>query len=201
MNVKVDEAMSKRIIKIISDLGFNARKELRIAVNKTAKKVESTAAKEIQGELATTQKVIKEKIIKSDRKGNAAMSEVIIKKSARIALKKFGAKHVKESKKQTGGVTYRISKTKGRQTLPHAFMGPRSGVSAIKLKGGVYQRAGKKRLPIYQLYGPSPWGVFTKKGMVQPTVKVGKEELEKQIVDRVRFLTLKAKGLLKGNQK
>jgi len=195
VNVKVDEAMAKRIIKIISDLGFDARKELKIAVNKTAKKVESTAAKEIYKELATTQKAIKKQITVKRAGGNEYGAEVVISKSKKIPLKEFGAKHVKS------GVTYRVSRTQGRKTLRDGFMGPKPGVTASKLKGQVYMRKDRKRKPIHVKYGPSPWGVFTKRGMVQPTVKVGKEELEKQMVDRVRFLTLKAKGLLKGNQK
>lgn len=200
MNVAVDQAMAKRVSKIIENLGFNARKELRIAVSKAARKVESAAAKKIQSELATTQRAIKKQIERKDYKGNA-LSAVTIKRSARISLKEFNAKQVEQSKKQMGGVTYRISKTKGKKTLPHAFMGPRFGVSAIKLKGHVFHRKGKSRLPIVKLHGPSPWGVFTKGGMVQPTVDVGQNMLEDEIIKRVRFLTQKSKDQLKGKQK
>lgn len=195
MNVTVDQAMAKRVSKIIENLGFNARKELRIAVNKTASKVESTAAKEIYKELATTQKAIKRQITIKRAAGNEYLASVIVSKSKKIPLKEFGARHVRN------GVTYRVSRTQGRKTLRDAFMGPKPGVMATKLKGQVYARQQKQRKPIFVKYGPSPWGVFTRGGKVQPTVKFGIDELNKQVIERIRFLTLKSKNLLKGKQR
>jgi hypothetical protein len=60
----------------------------------------------------------------------------------------------------------------------------------------VFKRVGEGRLPIIQLFGPSPWGVSIKNNLKKPTVKATKIELIKQIERRIRFLKLKQSGAI-----
>lgn len=195
MNVTVDEAAKQRVLKVIKDLGFNARKEMSIAVNKASDKVKSAAAKAVSKELATLQRDIKKTIRIVKATELKLSSQVVIDKSDRIPLRAFKPEQVAD------GVTYRISRTKGKRKLIGAFMGPRPDRVNVRWKNNVFIRQGKKRLPINKLFGPSPWGVFVKGGMVVPTVAIGKEQLYAELLERVRFLTQKSKNQLKGKQR
>lgn len=174
----------------------NLQKELAVAVNATSKKSKSIINKEIRQELATTASAVGKTIaIKRAAKPGFPSAFVEVKKTARIPLRDFGAKQTAK------GVTYKISKTKGRQTAPGAFQGPKPGVMKASWKGHVFKRAGKARLPIIKLFGASPHGVFTRGKRAAPSAAETQKELEKQIERRVRFVILEAQGKLRGKRK
>lgn len=169
------------------------RRQLTTAVNATSRKTRSTMAKEVGKELATTQKAIKTTIAITKKATNATRNPTAVvtqKKSGRVPLRDFKARQNKS------GVTYKISKTKGRKSIPGAFQGPRPGVMKASWRGRVFKRSGKSRLPIQQLFGPSPWGVFVKKKLKKPTIQESRKELLKQIDRRIRFLKLKKSGAI-----
>jgi hypothetical protein len=60
----------------------------------------------------------------------------------------------------------------------------------------VFKRTGKKRLPIQQLFGPSPWGVFVKKNRTKAVVIDVNAELRHQLAERIRYLKLKQSGAI-----
>ncbi len=113
---------------------------------------------------------------------------VHLQKSKRPGLQVFGAKQI------ASGVSYKIEVGGARKTIPGAFMGPRPGVLATKLHGGVFIRKGKSRLPIVKLKGISPWAAFLKSGMLAPTTKDTEQRLMKNVEARTKFLILKANG-------
>lgn len=165
--------------------------ELKIAVNATAKKTRTSMSREVRKELATKAKSVNKVInIVSKATAQNLTSTVRLSKTKRIPLRDFGARQVRK------GVSYKISKTKGRQLAGSAFQGPRPGAIRAKWKGRVFKRVGKSRLPIVQLYGPSPWGVFVKRQLRSPVVHDSNTELAKQVQRRVRFNTLKKQGLI-----
>ena len=168
------------------------RKQLAIALNKTAKKALAQLAKEDAKELATTQKVIKATMkvaSKATATGNPT-SVIEQKKTGRISLREFKARQTK------AGTTYKTSKTGGRKTVLGAFQGPRPGVINVRTRGHVFKRKGKERLPIVKLFGPSPWGVTVKNKLTKPVVKFAKSQLKKEIAERTRFLNLKKSGAI-----
>lgn len=166
----------------------NLPKEMRIVSWKTAKKTTSFIAKAVTSELSVAQRVIKKQM--TQKRVGKTGAEVVLKKSNRISLKDFKARQIKK------GVSYKISKSKGRKTIAGAFRGPRPGVIAQKLNGHVFKRIGATRNPIQKLYGPSPWGVFAiNKMQAQTTPKVNLE-LRKQMLERLRFKKLKKAGVI-----
>ena len=168
------------------------RKQLAIAVNKTAKKALSQLAKEDAKELAATQKVIKA-TMKVETKATATRnptSTIVQKKTGRISLRDFNARQTK------AGTTYKTSKTGGRKTVLGAFQGPKPGVIKASWRGHVFKRKGKERLPIVKLFGPSPWGVTVKNRLTRPVVKFSRAQLKKEIKERTRFLNLKKSGAI-----
>ncbi len=67
-----------------------------------------------------------------------------------------------------------------RQTYPGSFMGPRPGVLGGKLRGHVFVREGKARLPIKRMSGPS-----IPKEMVKGQSREAFEGAMPRVVDRV----------------
>jgi hypothetical protein len=184
----------KRLAKLLQGNTKRLRREMAIAVNATSKKTVAIWAKEVSKEVATAQKNIKA-TIKVSKKAAASESKsptavVTQRKTGRIPLRDFGARQNKK------GATYKISKGGKRGFVAGAFQGPKPGVMKASWRGRVFKRVGTGRLPIIQLFGPSPWGVSIKNNLKKPTVKATKIELIKQIERRIRFLKLKQSGAI-----
>lgn len=192
VSATISRSQMRGLQKAIEGTKRSAKKEMAIAVNKTAKKGTGIINKEIRTELAVKKKAI-DSVITVKRKANAkareASASLELKKSKRLALKEFGARQTK------AGVSYKISKSKGRSTVPGGFMGPRPGAIAVKLNGHAFiRKTADSRSPIRKLWGPSPWGVFTKRGMRRPSTKEIRVELKKQMARRINFIKLKKEG-------
>jgi len=191
MIVTIDNAQIARMKAAIENTGKQLRKELAVAVNATAAKSKSIIAKQIGKELAVAQKDIKTTISQSRRAGELDISATVeVKKEKRLGLNKFGARQTKT------GVSARISKSKGRSVIPGGFMGPKPGVTAVKLRGNAFKRVGKARKPIVKLKGPSTWGVFVVGQKIGPSTAETEQELKKQVDRRIRFLLLKQAGTI-----
>ncbi len=176
---------------VIRDLGTlvkNLPRETAIVSGKTARRGKSIIAKDISKELAVPQKVVRKQleVAKTGKTG----ATTTLKKSFRIPLKNFKASQTR------AGVSYRISKRKGRKTVPGAFMGAKPGVPSPRLSNHVFKRVGKGRLPIRKLHGPSPWGVFVKRRRTRPVGQQIHAELRKQINERLRYRVLKSQGVI-----
>lgn len=194
LDVKFDQ---RKIAELEKSLGAKKKRlpvEIKIAVNATARKAVGLISKNVRAELNVKAKYIKDKRlidVRPKATESTLTARVTLKKSARIPLREFGARQTKR------GVSYRISKTQGRSIASGAFQGPRPGVINIKWRGRVFKRVGKNRLPITQLYGPSPWGVFVKKSMREPVVFDTEKELQKQLDRRIRKNVLQSQGVIK----
>ena len=176
------------LTKAVNGIAKEVRRNVAVAINETSKTGKAGIAKKIAAELAVAQKIIKKEM--SNTKANATnlTSNLRLKKTNRISLRYFGAKQNKT------GVSYKISKTKGRKTIAGAFQGPKPGAMKVSWRGNVFKRVGKERLPIVKLNGPSPWGVFAVNRMTKKQEEELRIELEKRVERRIRFLTLKAQG-------
>jgi hypothetical protein len=191
VRITIDPGQIAAMKKAIEDTGRSLRKELAVACNATAAKGKSIIAKQIGKELATPQKNIRATISQSKKAKDTDISATLeVRKDRRISLKEFGARQTK------AGVSYKISKSKGRKTVPGAFQGPKPGSINVRTKGNVFKRVGKSRLPIVKLMGPSSWGVFVVGKKQGPSVPEIEAELKKQIDRRIRFIALKASGTI-----
>lgn len=192
----VDEGSSNRLIALLNGVPKLINRELKTAVNASAKitraSMNKTVRKSLQVNIKAVNKVLK---IESVATEASLSSTVGIKKEGRIPLKEFGAKQNQK------GVSYKISKEAGRKTVAGAFQGPSPKRIKISWRGNVFKRVGKARLPIVKLYGPSIWGAFVIGNHVAPTQIEATQELGKQVERRIRFLELKLAGKLRGNQK
>jgi len=185
MRVRMDASV---LVKSLANVTDNLPKQLAIVANKVATKTKSLIAKDVSSRVAVKQKVVK-RLIKTKRIGKTKRI-VQLAKSKRIPLRDFGAKQTKT------GVSYKIDKAQSRKTIPGAFQGPAPGRYYAKWKGRVFKRQGRSRLPIYQLFGPSPWGVFVKNKRKKHVANDASAELKKQLAERIRYLTLKKSGAI-----
>jgi hypothetical protein len=189
--VEVSTAQLARLTKAVGDARKSLPKEISAAINATAKKTRLDMGRKIRSEINVKKEPV-EKVIKLVRQSTAGSlsAQVNLAKSARLPLREFGARQNKS------GVSYKISKKGGRATVQGAFQGPKPGVMKASWRGRVFKRVGKERLPIVQLMGPSPWGVFTKKKMTPDQLKEIETELAKQIERRINLNVLRANKLV-----
>ena len=181
----------KELVKACEGTSRKMPKELAIAVNATTKKVRSEMSKQLRGEFSVKAADLKPILAVKGRATPTKIGSMVqLDATKRMSLKSFRPRQTR------AGTAYTISKKSGRKTAPGAFMGPRPGAMAIRLRGHVYARLGASRYPIVQLKGPSPGGVYIKQRMRPKTVSVGSAELSKQIDRRVRFILLKKQGLI-----
>lgn len=191
MLINIDSSQIARMKAAIDGTGRKLRKELAVAVNATGNRCKAIIAKQIGKELAVAQKEIKTTIRQTRRAGELDISATIeVKKEARLGLNKFGARQTQK------GVSYKVSKSRGRSFIQGAFQGPRPGLMKASWKGNVFKRVGKSRLPIQKLHGPSVWGVFVVGDKIGPSTAETVQELKKQVDRRIRFLVLKSSGAI-----
>ena len=185
------------ILRLSKEFEGDAKKvsrEIKIAINATAKKTKVLMSKQIRRELASTVKasVVKELIkIGAPATESYLSTKVVLRESKRLPLRDFGARQNKS------GVSYKISKQKGRSVVSGAFQGPTPNIRNARWRNRVFKREGKARLPIQQLWGPSPWGVFVKQRYKPETVKETQDELRNQINRRINLRILRRQGTVK----
>ena len=173
----------KSVTKVIEELGFNARRELKVAVSKTAKQVRIKSARKLRTVLNAPVKVLKRAIVGGRTTNEGLSAEVILRGGYKIPLKYFGARQTKK------GMAYKISPS-NRGVIPGAF-------KVTRYENNVYQRISKQRGPVKQEKGPSPGEVYESAGVTTTALETAREQLPKQIQERIRFLTIKAQGKLK----
>lgn len=194
----------KRLAEVLENNTKMLRKDIRIALSKTANHVESQWAKEISETIPVTRAVIK-KLLRQEVANIDApelKASVSLFKSKRLSLKEYRAKQTRS------GVSYTGYKGAKRKTLPGAFMGPKPGTIALRLGGHVFTRqgqkqvmskgryAGKMRQPIVKRFGPSPFDTTQKHEIPVKLVQLGKARLLLELNKRVRFRSLKASGAI-----
>jgi len=201
--ITIDSSQFNRLATAVAAAGKSLPKELAAAVNATVKDAEIKMARDIGSEITMKIGDIK-KNIKTPRKATAANTEGIVSLSwsRREGLENFKAKLIK------AGVSYKISKKSGRGFVAGAFMGPKPGMLAPKLYGGVYMRVGPKRTftkgrrqgkqgqLIVRLFGVSPAGVFLKNKYNDVLPGFIQEKLKAQLDRRINLNVLRANGLV-----
>jgi hypothetical protein len=185
MSVRIANGDIARVKTAIEGTGRNLRKELVIAVNKTAKKTQSGIARQLSSVLNLKQKISKRGVkITRGASTNDISARVEVSKDKRFNLVSFT-----DTKQTDEGVSYKVMKKGPRRIAKGAFEVGRWG-------GRAHRRKTKERGPLRGLRGPSAWGVFVVGKMIQPTAKETEAALLKEINNRIRFLELKKAGTI-----
>lgn len=190
ITLTIDKGQIDRLKQSLQGTSRKLEREIKTAVNATAKKVALEAARDLSKELplkiGTLKKIVRQKAKATDRKLRAVIG---IGKGYPVPLKYFKAKQIKR------GVTYKLSKSaKGKSVLRDAFIVKRYG-------NNVYKRTGTGRGPLAQQYGPAPGEYFDGLRIVERAIDRARDELKKQMDRRIRFIQLEKSGQLRGKRK
>ncbi len=168
------------------------------AVQRTRKKAITWASSKVREHMLIKKKDLDRHFTNNSRPTKKKpIVKMSIKKQWRPSLKAFGLKSITRKARKTGwitghGVSYRISRKRGRQIVKDAF-GAEESIYP-KLHGHAFRRVGQEREPTVKLHGPSPWGVFMKRGLDGIWAAYCNTELRKELYSYVRYLLLKAEG-------
>jgi len=174
----------QRLIKALGDAHKKLPIEFAAAVNATAKKATTAAARALAKELPVPVRILK-KAIKTKQKASPGKPAIIrLWEGHPIPLKYFAAKQTKT------GVTYKLKRANKRRSIMRSAFIPQA------YGGNVYIRKTASRGPLEQIYGPSPGEAYKDAGVEAIVVKVATEELPKQIERRVRLVLLRAQGIV-----
>jgi hypothetical protein len=191
IGIEVNAKQIKRLTEAVGKARKNLPRELAAAVNSVSKKTRISIGRRIRQTInlkkADAEKPIK---IKKTATAQAPVGVVSIDRETRAGLQHFAARQ------NARGVSYKISKQGGRKLVAGAFMGPRPGVLAPKLNGGVFKRVGKSRQPIVKLYGVSPYGAYAKNNMSKAEVEFINKSLMTEMERRIKLNILRASGLV-----
>lgn len=191
LSISVTSVGVSEVVRALDSVAKNIRKEIGAATWETQRKGKRLIAQEVVKEINLPQKTVMKAIVgKRFGDGSATVS---LSKERRLSLKHF------KPKQNKAGVTVKINRNKAT-LIKGAFMGPRPGVLAMKLKGHVAVRSGSDRKPLRFPKGISPYGFIKKSGRVQPIGDQLQAVFLKELKDRLRYLKLKAAGGLNFQQ-
>lgn len=205
VDIEVDESKLKAVERQVRGIPGAMNRIMPPAINRTATTARVTTAQAIAGQIKWAVSTVKKgiKIIKARRGLWKARVSVTTK---RIPLIHFGTRQTQK------GVSYQISKSKGRKTIAGAFKQtmPTTGPKQKKGHKGVFMRKGKAktstgldtkgrprkgRLPIRELYGPSLGIVFEDAASIAADITASTGDvLEKNIDSKVQFLLSRRAG-------
>lgn len=174
------------VIKSLDAVSTKLTKEIAIASWETAKKAKRLIARDVTQSINLPQKTVIKSL--NAKRNSDGTSSVVLTKENQIALKYFGPKQT------AAGVRVKVNKKSGFKTIPGAFMGPKPGIQLISMRGHVFKRRGKKRLPLRYLSGVSPYGYFRKSNRVMPIRDEIQLEFLKQLNRRIRYQKLRSSG-------
>jgi hypothetical protein len=186
----------KRLAKLLKGNGKQVRRQMKIAVNATAKQTVGIWAKAISKEIAVTQRVVKGTIKVTKKADERWITSTVTQRKEwnRIPLKQFNPKQT------SAGVSYKVSRYGGKGFLPSGFIVQSLGGHVFKRDGPKVKMTkgksiGQKKQRIFKQYGPSPWGVSIKNNLKQPVSAESRKILIKQIDRRIRAV-LKRQGAI-----
>ncbi|MGL5931922.1 MAG: phage tail protein [Cetobacterium sp.] len=166
--IKIDENGLERVDKILKGLP-NVAKDIKLrAVRRAALAAKAEATRQGRSRYNLKSEEIN-KTFEFTQPNKNNISATLVSTGERIRLIKFKVSPASVPKKRRV-VKVSVIKGQGMKTLKTAFVNKMPNGTI-----GVFQRAGRQRLPITQLYGPSVPQLFR-----EPTVKAA---IEKKAID------------------
>ena len=167
------ELDTRDMVRLVTKVRDRAPRAISRALNKSAKSAKTAMVKAVREDMGLKARdVNKGLIFRASRPSRDPVAKIEIS-PFRVPLIKFGGTQLKRA-------GYKSRLKGGSGTIPHAF-------EATMKSGhvGVFKRAGKERLKINELFGPSIGKVFAKKWRVG--VKRFREQLPKNLRNEIRF--------------
>lgn len=146
IDLRIDALQLNVLLSEIDATPDQTRKALRSTVSKLSTWLRTRATRALSAELQLKRNVLRHRLknIKLKQAPNGAAGGLW------IGLNEMDLKYVGKAKQDATGVT---AGARGH-SFDHAFMGPRPGVKARKLKNRAFKRKGGARLPIEKVTLP-----------------------------------------------
>lgn len=218
----IKKAQVDALIALLGDTSSKIKKELRIAINQTAKKERLEIGRVVRQHMAFSKTGVEKEIkVKRQASEESLTASVEVQRGRRISLKELGVR------KAGNGISYKTAPKQKRARLGppdantfiwrgHGFKRFGSKVLPSKGRYSFYTSLGIEHLPtlrqrITRLDAASPWGVFTgargkhtqgsRDSLLPATLIDVEAELQKKIQQRINYLMHKAAGTLRGKQR
>jgi len=168
-----------QIERAITQLGDRAPRAIARALNRSALSTRTLMVRHMAKDMGLNVRKVREQVeIEEAKPTKDRLRARVIASGKRIPLIDFRARGPEPSRGRGRGVSARLPGGKGR--YPNAF------ISTMKSgHRGVFQRKGKGRLPIYELFGPSLPHVFTK--YVPDGLARGEEAMQKNLAHELSY--------------
>lgn len=195
--IKIESGGLKILEAELAAMPVVLKKEMRIAAWKAQKRGRNEVARRIAKDIKQPAKRLKgASYAKMLPEGKGFM--FIIRAIFRIAIKRFKPKHTK------AGVTVSIRKqgSSRKEVYPKGFMGGTHKTQSVKLRGTPMERKGKERYPIRAIPAINlTQEIRNAAGMVGDIAGMLRDEYQKQVVERIRFIKVKLSGKLRNQKK
>ena len=146
------------------------------ALNKVAANVKTAASRAVRERRGLPASAVNKTMV-IRRASRQRLISTLVVTGKPIGLRDYKARKVRK------GVTVEVTRGK-RKLVPGAFI-------VSKLSGQVFRRAGKGRLPIERLVGPSIPSTFVQEQVKLAWITVAKDSMEKRSVEELRFELMK----------
>jgi hypothetical protein len=183
LKVTFDQASLTRLTNTLKDSAKSIGREISAAINATAKQCSIKAARRLREEIKVPVRILK-KAVKPGIKANSKNLTTILTLRGKypIPLKYF-----------VGKINPKLTKRQ-KTSIGTSFI-------VNKYKAHFFKRATNKRGPLVRQDGPAPADAFEKLGIAKLTEQTARDELPKQVDERIRVWNLRLQGKLRGNQK
>lgn len=162
IRIEIDASQLARVRSALSDIKNGAERAITRALNSTAAKAKIEASKAIRAEVKLSASYVNGKITVTKATFDSPQSSISAERRG-VLLTQFPYTILAR-----GGVSVRVSSSRGREKMPSAFVIPRlknSGVPGIALPKDIANRYRKShytgRLPYVVLHAPSVSQVLT----------------------------------------
>ena len=202
LNISLNPAQLQEAEALLRNVKNGVPTVLASAINRTLDQTKTFVSTEIRRKVKMPKRLIDPHLI-VHKTGPNLSGTLQIEETHRLSLGDFGPRQTKR------GVSYALAPG-GRKTIPGAFL------VTLPSRNGEYQqvfkragdwehrtpqhrrghrRKGKSGLPVISLKGVSPWGVFVKGGLVEPTVAKANELFAKNVENRLDRLLFTRTGV------
>lgn len=207
ITLQVDAAQLREAEYLLRNVKGGAPKVLADGINRTLDQTKTFVSSEIRRKVKIPKRLIDPHLI-VHKTGPNLSGTLQIEETHRLSLGDFNPRQRGKPSRPGGGVSYALAQG-GRGFVPGAFL------VTLPSRNGPYQqvfkrakdwehrtpqhrrgdrRSGKSGLKIISLKAVSPWGVFIKGGLMQPTIAKANELLAKNIENRLDRLLFTKTG-------
>lgn len=164
----------KKVNKSLRKMDKAVNQAFLSSINRASQRAKTETGRKVRERYIVKQKEVTETITVKKAKGNL-LTAVLTSKGRTLPLIKFGVTPKKRLKRPPKAVKASVFRSGGKKPIPGAFIASDGG------RIGVFEREGKKRLPIRELRGPAVPQMAYSEEVREHVQQVYGEEMQKRL--------------------